>query len=170
MDSPKTSLFANRLLVAVILSLSVSIGCGDGKPPAFPTRGKVLFADGTPVKVGTIETKSILHDVQATAAIQLDGSFVFTTYKEGDGAVAGPHQCVVVQFVQSENIQNHKPSTLGVVNRKHASYATSNLKIDVVADKQNELIIQVEGVPKPLSGDSKGDHERGMGGHTNEKP
>ena len=170
MTSLDPSSLPKHLLTLLVLSLAISIGCGDGRPPAYPTRGKVLFADGTPVKVGTIETKSMLHDVQATATIQLDGSFVFTTYKEGDGAVAGPHQCVVVQFVQAENIQNHKPSTLGVVNRKHASYATSNLKIDVVADKQNELIIQVEGLPKPRSGESKGDHERGIGGHTNDKP
>jgi len=118
------------------------------------------------VKVGTIETKSKLHGVQAMASIELDGSFVFTTYKQGDGAVAGAHDCVVVQFVQAENIQNHKPSTLGVINPKHSSYATSGLQIDIAKDKQNELVIKVEGVPKPKNGNAKSDHEQGVGGHT----
>ena len=162
----KSNMRSNLLLLSLFLSLAMTVGCGDGRPPAYPTKGKVVFADGSPVKVGTIETKSTLHGVQATAAIQRDGTFVFTTYNEGDGAVEGPHDCVVVQFIQSENITNHKPSTLGVVNPKHASYATSNLRIDVSADKPNELVIQVEGVANPKNGNSKSDHELGIGGHT----
>jgi len=151
-------------ILAVVLC--ATFGCGDGRPPAYPAKGRVVFADGSPVKVGTIETKSKLHGVQATASIELDGSFVFTTYTQGDGAVAGPHDCVVVQFVQAENIKNHRPSTLGVVNPKHASYATSGLQIDISKDKPNELVIEVEGVPKPKNANAKSDHEQGIGGHT----
>ena len=156
------------LLPISAILLSACVGCGDGRPPAYPAKGKVVFADGSPVKVGTIETKSKLHGVQATASIELDGSFVFTTYAKGDGAVAGAHDCVVVQFVQAENIKNHKPSTLGVVNPKHASYATSGLQFEISPDKQNELVIEVEGVPKPKNGNAKSDHELGTGGHTKE--
>ena len=162
----KTDMHSTRLLATLGVLLSLNVGCGDGRPPAYPARGKVVFADGSPVKVGTIETKSKLHGVQATASIEIDGSFVFTTYQKGDGAVAGPHDCVVVQFVQAENIQNHKPSTLGVVNPKHASYATSGLQFEIAKDKANELVIEVEGVPKPRNGNAKSDHEQGIGGHT----
>jgi len=157
---------SKMLLVVFVGVLGSSMGCSDGRPPAYPTKGKVVFADGSPVKVGTVETKSQLNGNQATASIQLDGSFVFTTYKDGDGAVAGPHACVVVQFIQAEGLTIHKPSTLGVVNPKHASYATSNLKIEVSADKPNDLVIQVEGVTKPRSGNGKSDHELGIGGHS----
>ena len=160
----KSNMSTILLRFGLFLTLSITVGCGDGRPPAYPAKGKVVFADGSPVKVGTIETKSLLHGVQATASIQPNGTFVLTTYQEGDGAVAGPHDCVVVQFIQAENIANHKPSTLGVVHPKHASYATSNLKIEVSADKPNEFVVQVEGVAK--SGNSKGDHELGVGGHT----
>ena len=162
------SMQPKSLLSVFAILLSMCVGCGDGRPPAYPAKGKVVFADGSPVKVGTIETKSRLHGVQATASIELDGSFVFTTYAKGDGAVAGPHDCVVVQFMQAENIKNHKPSTLGVVNPKHASYATSGLQFEISPDKQNELVIEVEGVPKPKNGNAKGDHELGIGGHTKE--
>ena len=160
----KSNMLTKLLLIGLILIITFTVGCGDGRPPAYPTKGKVVFADGSPVKVGTIETKSLLHGVQATASIQPNGTFVFTTYKDGDGAVAGPHDCVVVQFIQTENITIHKPSTLGVVHPKHASYATSNLKIEVSADKPNELVIQVDGVAKPSN--AKGVHELGIGGHT----
>lgn len=162
----KSNMHSKSLLTSLFLPLAIMVGCGDGRPPAYPTKGKVVFADGSPVKVGTIETKSLLHDAQATAAIERDGSFVLTTYKEGDGAVSGPHTCVVVQFIQAENITNHKPSTLGVVNPKHASYATSNLKIEVSPNKPNEFVVQVEGIANTKNGNAKSDHERGIGGHT----
>lgn len=164
----KTNMQLNLLLPLFAILFFVSVGCGDGRPPAYPAKGRVVFADGSPVKVGTVETKSRLHGVQATASIELDGSFVFTTYAKDDGAVAGPHDLVVVQFVQAENIINHKPSTLGVVNPKHASYATSGLQIEISPNKQNELVIEVEGVPKPKNGNAKSDHEQGIGGHTKE--
>ena len=162
----KSNMQSKFLLASLFLTFAITVGCGDGRPPAYPTKGRVVFADGSPVKVGTIETKSLLYDAQATASIQRDGSFVFTTYKEGDGAVAGAHKCVVVQFIQAENILNYKPSTLGVVNPKHASYATSNLKIEVSVDKPNEFVIQVEGINNLRNGNAKSDHERGIGGHT----
>jgi ribosomal protein S12 len=147
---------ASTILVIALLFPTL-VGCGNGKLKTYPTRGKVVFADGTPVKVGTIECKSLQHGVQATGTIQLDGTFALTTYVEGDGAVAGSHQCVVVQFIQTENIPNYKPSTLGVVNRKHASYSTSGLHFDVSATGPNEIKIEVQGV-ESTSGSSQESH------------
>ncbi|MFY8200308.1 MAG: hypothetical protein ACOVLE_06540 [Pirellula staleyi] len=134
-------------LAAVLFSLATlfSLGCSDGRLKTYPATGKVVFPDGSPVKVGTIECKSQEHGVQATAEIGLDGTFSLTTYKQGDGAVAGSHKCVVVQFVQIDNLANYKPSTIGVVNNKYNSYSTSGLSFRIEPQK-NELLIQVDGV------------------------
>jgi ribosomal protein S12 len=134
------------ILFFIAIACPTLMGCRDSKLKTFPTRGKVVFADGTPVKVGTIECKSLQHGVQASGTIELDGTFSLTTYVQGDGAVAGSHQCVIVQFIQTENIPNYKPSTLGVVNRKHASYSTSGLHFDVSPTGPNEIVIEVQGV------------------------
>ena len=138
------------------MCLSVT-GCGSGRLKTYPVEGKVVFANGTPVKVGTIECKSTEHGVQATGTISRDGTFKLTTYEEGDGAVAGSHQCVIVQFVQTEDIPNYKPSSLGVVNPKHSSYATSGLAFEVPPNALNQIVLQVEGIAR-IAGEKAGSH------------
>jgi ribosomal protein S12 len=140
----------------LLLAISFAMGCSDGRLKTYPVRGKAVFKDGSPVKVGTVECKSTSHGVQATGAIQQDGTFTLTTYRENDGAVAGEHHCVLVQFVMTENIPNYRPSTLGVVNKKYNTYASSDLSMTVDPNKSNEIELVVEGVA-PL-GRSTNDH------------
>lgn len=111
-------------------------------------RGGAFRAVGGAVHVGTIELKSREHGVQARGPIQPDGSFVLTTYQDGDGAVAGMHDCVLVQFVMTEDIEGHRSSTIGVVDPRYASYATSDLTIEVSATEPNQPIVTVEGLRK----------------------
>ena len=155
--------------VAVFLFFAalVSLGCNDGKLKTYPATGKVVFPDGSPVKVGTIECKSIEHGVQATAEIGLDGTFSLTTYKQGDGAVAGNHKCVVVQFIQIDNPANYKPSTIGVVNNKYNSYSTSGLSFRIEPQK-NELLIQVEGVREKSGTSNHGTSNHGTSNHASQ--
>lgn len=129
-------------------------GCSD-QLRTYPVSGKVRFTTGGVVHVGTVELKSREHKVQARGQIQPDGSFTLTTYTNGDGAVAGMHDCVVVQFVMAEEISGHKPSTVGVVDRRYASYATSGLTVDVSPDKKNELTLDVEGLLRSQPADHK---------------
>ncbi len=121
------------------------LGCTDNRLKTYPVQGKVVFPDGSPVRVGTIETKSILHGVQASGSIATDGTFQLTTYQTNDGAVAGDHRCVIVQFIPVEEIPNYRPSTLGVVNRKYSSYATSELVFTVEAKGDNQIWFEVQG-------------------------
>ena len=135
------------------------IGCNDGRLKTYPVRGKAIFANGSVVKVGTIECKSREHRVQATGTIENDGTFLLSTYKSNDGAVAGLHDCVLVQFIQTENIPDYKPSSIGVVNKKHSTYSTSGLNIEVSASKPNEVAIKVEGTT-PVKTSSDIEHQR----------
>jgi len=144
--------FAWTLIVCAML-----FGCNSGRLKTYPVRGKVVFANGTPVKVGTVETKSVQHNVQATGSIDLDGSFSLSTYQPNDGAVAGEHRCVVVQFIQLEEIPNYRPSTMGVVNRKHSMYSTSELSFTIQPDGPNEVKLVVQGAD-PVSSQSSEVH------------
>ena len=134
--------------MSTLVVLFWCVGCGDGRLKTYPVKGRVEFADGSPVKLGTIECLSETHGVQATGTIQRDGTFDLTTYTKGDGAVEGLHKCVIVQFIQVENVPNFKPSTLGVINKRHSSYATSGLTIQIEADvsKNSNVLLKVEGV------------------------
>ncbi len=132
----------------LFLLLACALGCGESQLKTYPVQGKVLFADGSPVKLGTIECLSETHGIQATGTINRDGTFRLKTYRDDDGAVEGLHKCVIVQFIQADGIPNFKPSTLGVINKRHASYATSGLSIRVEPDtsKNQDIVLQVEGV------------------------
>ncbi len=146
--SRSSSRFKALTSSVLFLMLAFSLGCGEGQLKTYPVQGKVLFADGSPVKLGTIECLSETHGIQATGTINRDGTFRLKTYREEDGAVEGLHKCVIVQFIQAEGIPNYKPSTLGVIHKRHASYATSGLSIRVEPDtsKNQDIVLQVEGV------------------------
>jgi hypothetical protein len=147
-----------RFLCILLLfgfSSSLSMGCNRG-PKIVPAKGVVVFEDGSPVTIGTVETNSVIEKgVQSTGKIQPDGSFVLSTFGDGDGAMVGEHQCVVVQFVMAEDIQGHKASTLGVVNPMHNSYATSGLTMTVPDSGTSALKLVVKGVKATRGVDPK---------------
>jgi hypothetical protein len=144
------SKFKIPAMQGLVLALGIgasTVGCSD-RLPTYPVSGIVQFEAGKPVHVGTLELKSREHGIQARGEIQSDGSFQLTTYSAGDGAVAGLHDCVVVQMVFAEGLSAHRPSAVGVVDGRHASYSTSGLVVEVSADQNNELTIEVEGKRK----------------------
>lgn len=132
-------------------------GCSDNLP-TYPVAGKVVFKDGSPVHVGTVEFKSLEKKIQARGTIEVDGSFKLTTYEPDDGAVLGKHQCVVTQFIMLEELPAIKTSKKGVVHPRFGSYATSGLEFEVTADKENVLTVTVEG----LEGAVEHDHDHGQ--------
>lgn len=134
-------------MFTTVISALLAVGCSSDLP-TYPVSGKVLFTDGSPVKVGTVELKSREHPIQARGKIDTDGTFQLTTYNENDGAVAGVHDCVIVQFVMAEDVTGHRPSTIGVVGRRYASYTTSGLTLEITGDGENEVVLEVEGILK----------------------
>ena len=65
--------------------------------------------------------------------------------------------CVVVQFIPVEDIPNYRPSTLGVVNRKHSMYSTSELSFSIKPDGTNQVKLVVQGAD-PVSAQGSEEH------------
>jgi len=139
---PTTTAMLKMALAAI--TCATTAGCSD-QLPTYPVSGIVQFEAGKPVHVGTLELKSREHGIQARGEIQPDGSFQLSTYAAGDGAVAGLHDCVVVQLVIAEGLSPHRPSAIGVVDGRHANYATSGIVVEVSPDRNNVFTIEVEG-------------------------
>lgn len=130
-----------RKLALISVGVIGLVGC-QRDPPTYPVSGKVQFPSGAPVRMGTVETRSQELGVHARGTIESDGSFSLTTFRPGDGAVAGIHDCVVVQLVVAEGFDG-KVSTYGVVDPKHNSYRTSGLTLEVKPDQTNEVVLEV---------------------------
>jgi hypothetical protein len=114
-------------------------GC-DSSRQTYPAGGTVLFDDGKPLSQGlvTFRLTGTAESVTARGPIQRDGTFTLTTFKDGDGAIAGTHQAlVVVPLVES---YTGPPP----INRKFSSYESSKLEFTVTKNaQQNQFKIVV---------------------------
>jgi hypothetical protein len=84
---------------AVVFALAAS-GCGGagGEGPhvaaTLPVRGKVMYK-GKPLAGGSVRFEPEDSGREAHGVIGPDGTFVLTTFRNGDGAVSGVHRVAV---------------------------------------------------------------------------
>ena len=86
-----------RALQYCWIGLAVVLAGCNGNPATHQVNGLVEFEDGTYPKFGDVEFYSPQFKVNARGKIERDGSFTVSTYSDGDGAVAGYHQVVIMQ-------------------------------------------------------------------------
>src|SRR5262245_55567471 len=125
-------------------------GCDSGKT-IYPTTGTVTFQDGTPLRAGTVSFQTMEKGTEFRSArgdIHEDGKFTMTTLKAGDGAPLGKNRVIVNGPVdRAPRGPNYAPPPVGQkVNKKFASYDTSELEFTVTKDaSQNNFKITVTG-------------------------
>src|SRR5262245_52525983 len=85
--------------LALALAVLGTAGCSTDPDKTYPVRGVVVYEDGQPVRelAGGSVTFNPAEQGRAIASgsIEEDGSFVLSSKREGDGAVAGKHQAVI---------------------------------------------------------------------------
>lgn len=134
------------LLIATLCS---TVGCGSDRPQVFPTQGKVVFSDGSPVKLGTVELYSDEHKVSATGTIRNNGMFLLGTFSTDDGAVAGKHRAIVTQMVINDTMTKHLLDHGSPVDPTYGSYNTSPLEVTILNNGPNEITLTVEKAQRP---------------------
>jgi hypothetical protein len=127
-----------------VLCLLLTAGCGEDRPRAYPAKGRVIFSDGTPVKLGTVELLSQNHGTTASGKIGEDGSFVLGTYTPDDGACDGPHKAIISQLMIFDGMVRHTTDHGSPVDPLYGSYNSSPLKVDIRRVAQNTLELKVE--------------------------
>jgi hypothetical protein len=138
---------AVKLVFPLFLCL-LTAGCGDSGPRMYPARGRVVFTDGDPVKLGTVELLSDEHGTTATGKIEQDGTFVLGTLTDSDGAAAGGHRAIVVQVAVFDGTLQHQRDHGAMVDPLYGSYTSSPLKVTIRKAARNEIELQVEKSPK----------------------
>lgn len=119
--------------------LVACIGCGRTEQQVFPVTGTIKLADGTPATGCIVEFSSQAAETKglnARGEVQADGSYKLTTTingKEKEGAVAGPHNIVVVAPATGSS---GGPPPLPIASR-YAEYANSGLSLEVKPGETN---------------------------------
>ena len=141
-----------RMLILGVGLMAVGVsGCGPGHPQTYPVRGKVVFDDGAPLDEGFIGFESTPASglpINARGAVGSDGTFMLSTFGDGDGAVVGKHRVLVraqrQKFDDFEGNWEFIPEP--VIHPRFESYETSGLEF-TVAEGDNEFTVVVQRPP-----------------------
>ena len=143
----------------ILLFVVIAIGCSSSNLTTHPVRGQLEFPDGTFPKFGTVEFYNAEHRVNARGEINPDGSFTVETYAPKDGAVAGRHAGVILQFMsnplsakrevvievdgETAHDHDHDHDQADMVHLKYADYRTSELSIQVEPGN-NQVTLEIQ--------------------------
>jgi hypothetical protein len=123
-----------RLMLLTALCLAPCWGCGaaGGTPTELiPVKGKMTYK-GQPLAKGVVEFEARDYGRSASGDLQPDGTFVLTTFKDGDGVVPGRHRVFVTGTGLPGKTANKKSRELVPV--KYTQPNTSGLTAEVDRD------------------------------------
>jgi hypothetical protein len=120
-------------LIIFLLHFLLILGCGFGYPKL---KGKVTFADGRPLRTGTVVFDNGV--TTSRAQIQPDGTFIAGTMSERDGIPIGTYKVCIAGAVELlDNPDNQfPPPSRTLVHTKFTDAETSGLSITI--DKSPE--------------------------------
>ncbi len=128
--------------LAAAMVWAVVSGCGgdSGELPAVPAAGTVSY-QGKPVSKGTIHFQP---EKGRPASGPIDGGkFTLTTYKEGDGAVAGKH-LVAVEVTEEVKDKDGDTTVKYVVPQKFANPTSSKITAEVPPGGKTDIVIDIK--------------------------
>jgi hypothetical protein len=136
--------------VTLALAVAVVAGCGSGNPwDLVKVTGKVTYDDGTIIPVGSMKLyfvpqtppiDSKTSPRQGVAGVNAsDGSFdAVTTYKYGDGLIAGKHKVVVAAYESgARDLSPKVPKQCSMAATTPLEIDTANLPLEIKVPKPN---------------------------------
>ncbi len=117
-------------------------GCGGGGGrglPTVPAAGSITY-QGKPLDKGTVYFLPEKGH-PATGTIE-GGKFTLTTYKEGDGAIAGKHS-VGVTVTEAVPTKDGDTAEKYVIPQKYADPGSSKISVDIPAGGKQDIVIDI---------------------------
>jgi hypothetical protein len=161
--SAATARVRERLkIVAAWILVGTVIGCSQhyedkfsrARPPVFKATGQVMW-NGAPASGALVTLHSKSHNVSASGTADADGKFSLTTWRFGDGAVAGEH-AVSIETVVITGYGEGVPIEVNDMPPKYRNPDPSGLTATIVEKGPNVLSFEVAGprrtpsTPSPL--------------------
>ena len=130
-------------VAALTLPWGLASGCGgdSGELPTVKVAG-TLTVDGKPVTKGTVHFHPA-QGIPATGIVQ-DGKFTLTTYREGDGVVAGKNR-IAVEVVEEVPMKDGDTVAKSLIPLKFTNPDRSGLQLDVRPGGYSNLQITIQG-------------------------
>jgi hypothetical protein len=147
-------MFQIRLVGVMLMGLCLMVGCeGSDRVEVYPVRGLVTF-EGKPLAGGGSIAFLPINDQKgkgAGATIDSDGRFVMSTYKDGDGSIAGQFRVLITQSVWDEpdNQGDTNPTPKGQNSKPVKRIQDDEMIPDIYAHVQNSPIIVEVGADTP---------------------
>ncbi len=144
-------------LVVAWLLVVAGIGCSRSyedkfsraRPAVFKTTGRVMW-NGSPAGGALVTLHSKAHSLAASGRADADGAFTLTTWRLGDGAVAGEHAVSIESIVITGYTVDGLPIEVNDMPPKYQNPETSGLTAVISDVSSNVLSFEVTG-PKKIS-------------------
>jgi len=142
-------MITRRMFLGGIGATALLAGCSNSLPPArkaYPARGKVLLANGVPVRLATVhlDPKDRTKGNEAEGLIGDDGTFSIRTYsnREPDGAVPGEYKVWIEPYSKAKNGEKPKSAVPSAIPKKYQQGDTSELTV-VIKPEENVLELKL---------------------------
>jgi len=134
------------LFSTLSLGLLACLGCGGSGFNKI--KGKVSFADGSPLTVGKIVAESPEHRVTAVGYLKPDGTFEMGTNTSNDGLPPGNWQIAIVGAVEQPVMYGDRPNpNMGkgkpLIKESFANKTTSGISFKVPEQPTWDISVQV---------------------------
>lgn len=138
----------SSVIPLVLCALVVASGCGPSGPTMVKVKGTVEFK-GEPLHGGkiTFNPKNPKEGHVAQSDIGESGEFELSTFKSGDGAVAGDYLVSVISVLEgSEVLEKDRGLGIGgksVIPERYGDPKTSKLE-ESLTEAKEDLVIKLE--------------------------
>ena len=138
--------------IVACLALLLSVGCSRhyedkfsrARPPVFKTTGRVTW-NGEPAAGALVTLQSQSHNLAASGKTDAKGQFTLTTWRSGDGAVAGEHAVSIENVVIPGYTPDGFPIEINVMPQTYQDPKTSGLNATIKTTGPNVLSFEVVG-------------------------
>jgi len=143
------------MIVALCGLLAATFGCSKhyedrfsrARPPVFKTSGRVTW-NGSPAAGATVALQSRTRNLAASGTTDRDGMFTLTTWRPGDGAVAGEHLVTITTSVTTGFTPEGRPIQENDMPPKYSDPEKSGLTTTISEKGKNVLSFEVVGPPQ----------------------
>jgi hypothetical protein len=125
-------------LVGISVAVVAVAGCG--RSGLHPVRGRVSFADGSPLLTGRVVV-SYGDGTASSGSINPDGTFRVGTLKQSDGMRPGTYR-VAVKDAYVEVQKNGETVSEPLIHKRFADPATSGLEFTVPEKTVWEIVVE----------------------------